>query len=252
MKIVRFCISFIFVCLLTLSFTSCDNDDGYNYGDFVISLATVNPLDNNSNSYYLTMDDGTTLWPAASLVNYKPKSNQRVLVDFTLLSDSLQGYDHFVKINQIQEILTKQIIDLTPENEVEVGNDPIRILEYWIGDHYLNIHFGYNSGGEKVHTINMVENKLTDTNIKNDTIVLEFRHNANEDPEKYGVKSFAAFDLRKYQNGNQTSINFLIKVRDFDNENKEYRITYNYGNNTAEKLFNNKIITNMPENVKFY
>lgn len=251
MKIVRFFTAFLLVSLFTLSFVACEDDEGYSLGNFVISLATVNPVDEASNTYYLTMDNGTTLWPAASNIYYQPKKNQRVLVDFTLLSDSLQGYDHFVKINRMQEILTKQVIDLTAENESEIGNDPVKILEYWIGDHYLNIHFGYNSGGEKIHTISLVENKLNDNNNNNDnTVVLEFRHNKNGDLERYGVKSFAAFDLRKYQTEGQNSIDFLIKVRDFNNENKEYRVTYRYGN-TQENLQNNKTINNMPEDVKY-
>ncbi len=251
MKMVRFYISILSLAVLTLLFTSCD-DDGYDLGKYIICLATVNPLEDNSDSYYLTLDDGTTLWPAAPINGYyKPKKDQRVLVDFTLLSDSLQGYDHFVRINRLQEILTKQVIDLTAENETEVGNDPIRILEYWIGDHYLNIHFGYNSGGEKIHTINLVENKLTEATNQDGSIVLEFRHNKNNDPEKYGVKSFAAFDLRKYQKEGQNSVDFLIKVKDFNEEEKEYKITYKYGIN-EERLSTNKTITNMPEDIKYH
>ncbi len=249
MKKIGFNLIVLFTFFATLVFTSCTDDDDYSLGKFVISLATVNPIDSQTGTYYLTMDDGTTLWPAASDVFYKPKADQRVWINFTLLSDSLSGYDHYIKINYLQDILTKNIVELTDENEEEIGNDPIKILDYWIGDNYLNIHFGYNTGGEKVHTINLVQNTLQSAE-EAEAVVLEFRHNKNDDPERYGVKGYAAFDLRPFQAADKGAIDFIIKVKDFDNKEKEYKITYKY-DQTEKYLMNNKTITSMPDNVKF-
>lgn len=129
----------IIIFILLASFTSCE-DDGYDLGAFVVSLATVNPIDENAGTYYLTMDNGTTLFPAVPNAIYKPKVNQRILVNFTLLGDSISGYDHPAKINSIREILTKKVENLTDENEKEIGNNPVDILDLWTGDNYLNIH----------------------------------------------------------------------------------------------------------------
>lgn len=230
-------------------FTSCE-DDGYSLGDFVISLATVNPIDENAGTYSLTLDNGKTLWPAASNVLYRPKSNQRVIVNYTILGDSMGEYDHPVKINSMREILTKEIEDLTPDNQEEIGNDPIKILALWTGDDYLNIRFGYNTGGEERHRISLVHNKINPVVNEDGTIVLEFRHNAYNDPEYYGVNNYAAYNLRPLQTEGQDEVNLLIKVQDFNNEIKEYKVAYKYKN--LEETTQNKTFTNMPGDIDIY
>ena len=84
--------------MIALFLNSCNLDNnGYSLGDVWYSLATVNPLD-NGRIYSLTLDDGKTLWPAATRAPYyKPKANQRAFVYYTILSDSFQGYNHAVR-----------------------------------------------------------------------------------------------------------------------------------------------------------
>lgn len=234
MRIIKYSLILVISLVGILTFNSCNNDDGYNFGNYRVDIATVDAIDSSSGTFYLTLDNGKTLLPVASDSYYKPQYNKRALVNYTLLSDQTSEYDHAIKINAIQDILTKEVVYLTSENEEEIGKDPIKILDLWTGDHFLNIHFGYNTGGEKTHTINLVKNDLDKSEMNkiapspDGTITLEFRHNANGDPERYGIKSYAAFDLRPFQTANKDSINFIIKVFDFNDETKEYRITYKY------------------------
>lgn len=229
MKTIRYSLIVIISIISIFTFNSCNNDDGYSLGNYKLDIATVNAIDSASGTFFLKLDNGNTLLPVAFDSYYKPLFNKRVIVNYTLLSDQTGGYDHAIKINAIQDILTKEVIDLTAENEKEIGDDPIKILSIWEGDHFLNIYFGYNTGGEKTHTVNLVRNKLDKiTTIPNGTIALEFRHNSNNDPQKYGTKNYAAFDLKPFQTANQDSIKFIIKVFDFNNETKEYPITYKY------------------------
>lgn len=230
MKKIRYSLIIVISLIAIFTFNSC-NDEGYSLGNYRLDIATVNSIGSDSGTFYLTLDNGSTLLPVASDSYYKPQFNKRVIVNYTLLSDQMGEYDHAIKINAIQDILTKEVIDLTSENEKEIGDDPIKILDLWTGDHFLNIHFGYNTGGEKIHTVNLVRNKLdkiTTTTTPNGAVVLEFRHNANNDPQKYGAKNYAAFDLRPFQTENKDSVNFIIKVFDFNDETKEYPITYKY------------------------
>lgn len=244
MKILKYILALLLTISTISSFTSC-SDDGYSLDKFNVALATVNPIVGDSKAYYLTLDDGTTLWPAAPNVVYSPKSDQRVIINYTLLSDQVGEYDHYAKINGLQEILTKKVVDLTVENETEIGNDPIKILDLWTGDNYLNIHFGINVGGVKTHAVNLVKNKLKGQDVKeNDgTVELEFRHNKNGDEEKYGLKNYAAFDLLPLRVANQDSIKLIIKVQDFNDEIKTYSVTYKY-----KSMKQNKYITDMPGN----
>lgn len=219
----------LLICSFLFLFSGCSDDDGYSLGKFVINLATVNPSE-NGRDYYLTLDNGTTLWPASSNVYYKPEENQRVWVNYTLLSDSISGFDHYVKINNIQNILTKNVIDMTSANEQEIGNDPIIIESGWIGDNYLNIHFGYNIGREAKHTVNVIRNASTNISSNNDTIFLELRHNSNNDPGRYPTSYYGAFNLRRFQQNTQKTVPIVIKAKDFDGQEKQYFLTYFVGN----------------------
>lgn len=245
MKFYKYILALIITVTGVLNFASC-SDDGYDLGNFTVSLATVNPIDTETGTYYLTLDNGATLWPAASNVNYSPKANQRVVVNYTLLSDQVGEYDHYVKINGLDEILTKDIINLTPENEEEVGNDLIKILDMWTGDDYLNIHFRINIGGSITHTINLVQNQLEESGSQSEenVIELELRHNANGDTEKYSITNYAAFDLRPFKATGAGSVKLVIKAKESEEDSKTYTVTYNFNGSTA-KLNNN--ITGMPD-----
>lgn len=230
MKTTKLGLIFLVGLITTFIFDSCNNDDGYSLDNYVIEIATVNPIDSAAGTYFLTLDNGKTVWPTNSTPYFVPKKNNRAFVNLTLLSDKVGEYDHYAKINQIQNILTKKVIDLTAENTEVIGNDPIKILTMWTGDNFLNIRFGYNTGESgKTHTINLVRNTLDQTSVSNDgSVILEFRHNANKDPERYGVNSYAAFDLKPFRADNKDSIKFIIKVLDLSNETKEYPIVYKY------------------------
>jgi len=230
-------IAFILIVICTSIFagflTSCD-DDGYSLGDiYAPRLATVVPLGNDA--YYLRLDNGTTMWDVTGY-HYKPKYNQRVIAYFTLLDHNVGSHDYYVKIHLLEEVLTKEVIDLTEHNKDSIGNDPIKILRHWVGDDYLNIEFGINVGGQKIHYINLANN-TAEIHPEDGKVYLEFRHNSNGDSSKKGANGIVAFDLRPYREENSDSIDFVIKVKDFDGE-KTYQFTYkaNTTENTETEL----------------
>ena len=184
MKTLRAFLLVIGIALVSLTLPSClDDDDSYSLGDIWIAVATVVPEGNNV--YYLRLDDGDKLWPAATnYPNYQPKPNQRALVNFTILADSTQsnlgGFSHYVKVNAIHNILTKSIAkNEGAANDSIYGTDPVSIYEnnMWIGDGYLNIYFETLWGGKTAHFINLIQ-----PDAENDPYTLEFRHNATMIP----------------------------------------------------------------------
>lgn len=208
--------------MIALFLNSCNLDNnGYSLGDVWYSLATVNPLD-NGRIYSLTLDDGKTLWPAATRAPYyKPKANQRAFVYYTILSDSFQGYNHAVQIHDIRNILTKPFVDqFNPDSlDVRYGKDPLKIMDMWMGDGYLNVQFGFNYGGTKVHYINLIHRPKGDN-----PYVFELRHHAYGDPQRYGRKGLAAFDLSKLKlESKEPTLTVLVKTFKGD---KEYTIKY--------------------------
>jgi hypothetical protein len=230
-------IKLVLIAILSLLlFGACNDDNGYSLAKQWEALATVYPT--SETSYYLVLDDGSKLGILASNINYTPKENQRVYVNFTLLDEAGTDFDYYAKINRMSEILTKGVINLTAENQDSIGNDPVKIHSLWIGDDYLNIYFGFNSGDQKTHFINLVNNTtVSRPAITGGKIYLEFRHNTNGDPEWYARDGFVAFDLRPYKAAwqeLQDSIDLVINVQDFNGKYKTYTKTYKFGTSTTE------------------
>ena len=111
------------MAMLTLmlpALQSCDDNDGYSLGDIAVDWATVRVV--GGDTYSLNADRWGTLWPAATAIPfYKPIDGQRVITYFNPLYDNYEGYDHAVKVEHNYNVLTKQVEDLTAENESELG-----------------------------------------------------------------------------------------------------------------------------------
>ena len=210
-----------------LVLNSCNNDDSYSLNKAWYSIATVHPLD-NSKSFWLSLDNGASLWPVATNIPwYNPKEQQRAFVIYTLLSDEFHGYDHAIKILDLKSILTKPVAEnLGEENDDIYGTDPVRISNMWIGGGYLNIVFEFNYGGNAVHYINLIKNESVNT-----PYFFEFRHNAYDDSKGYRRKGIVAFDLSSVDT-NGEEVELLISVNTFEG-NKQYTIQYNISNSQA-------------------
>lgn len=210
---------------------SCD-DHSSSLGEFRIHIATVVP--EGENAYSLLLDDGTRLWPAATAVIYHPTYNQRVFLNYTILSGARDGYDHYIKVNDIWNILTKQVIGLNTQNVDSIGNDPLKANAVWVGGDYLNVSFMFNYGGVRPHGINLVTNELS-PNGKQGVTGLELRHNAYDSHVEKLYEGFACFDLKPFRANDTDSIKLSVKVKELTGETT-YDVIYRY-NQAAEEAF---------------
>ena len=216
------------IALVSLTLPSClDDDNSYSLGDIWIAVATVVPEGNNV--YYLRLDDGDKLWPAATnYPNYQPKPNQRALVNFTILADSTQsnlgGFSHYIKVNAIHNILTKSIAkNEGAANDSIYGTDPVSIYNnnMWIGDGYLNIYFETLWGGKTAHFINLIQ-----PDAENDPYTLEFRHNAYDDPQYTIGAGRVAFNLSSLPDTKGETVDLVVNY--WTSEGKQaYKLKYN-------------------------
>lgn len=225
MKMLRSFLFVVGITLISLTLPSCLKDDNsYSLGDMWVAIATVVPQ--SDHSYYLRLDNGDTLWPAATnYPNYEPKTDQRAFINFTILSDSAQGFAHYIKVNAIHNILTKPIAkNLGDENDSVYGTHPVSIPSkdnIWVGDGYLNVYFITNWGGTKAHFVNLIQ-----TDIDKNPYELEFRHNAYDDPEITSGASRVAFNLSSLPDTKGETVDLIIKVKTFDSD-KTYTLKYN-------------------------
>ena len=216
----------VFVLIFVpLFFASCEKS-GYSLGDIWVSIATVENPDNSS-AFFFRLDNDERMWTAAtSLPHYRPKDGQRILAYYTILSDKPESssYDHDVKLNSVYRILTKDIFKITPETQDSIGNDPIKIVDIWIGSDYLNVEFEF-AGQYKTHFISLVsdESKTYDDG----KVHLEFRHNANNDALSYRNWGLASFNIMPLQPSGTDRITLVIHTNEYDEpEEKLYELTY--------------------------
>lgn len=219
------------VFLILLIDSGCD-DNSRSLGNFGIDIATVIP--EGDDTYSLLLDNGKRLWPAATTVNYTPSYNQRLLINYTILSDKRDGYDHYIKVNDLWEILTKKAIELNSLNEDSIGNDPLKTNAIWVGTDYLNVSFMFNYGGKQPHAVNLVKNTLLpETN--QDAIELEFRHNSFDSQSDLLYEGFVCFDLKPLRSLETDSVRLSVKVKEWTDKTKSdtkemiYDVVYRYG-----------------------
>jgi hypothetical protein len=218
--LLRIALVSIGVLLVTIS---CD-DNSKSLGNFGIDIATVQP--EGENAYSLLLDNGKLLWPASSAVHYTSKANQRVFLNYTILSAKEGEYDHYIRMNDIWNILTKQAIELNAQNEDSIGNDPVKANAVWVGGDYLNVSFMFNYGGIKPHAINLVKNTLA-SETSPDAIDLEFRHNSYESTQTRLYEGFVCFDLKPLRADDADSVKLSVKVKGWEG-NTTYDVVYRY------------------------
>ena len=227
--------------LISVILVSCiDDDDDYSLGKYWITTGTVVKT---SDYFSVTTDGGDNLWPSATNVDPENLENgMRVFVNYTILDDAEEssGYDYYVKINSMSEILTKPIFNFTDETTAQVkdsiGNDAVIITDTWFTNDYLNVQFEYGGGGAFTHFINLVQD-TEDSETENGEIILELKHNKNGDPYNYLQWGIASFDISELQVDGQTTVDIYLRALD---ENGEYQynkvLTYDYGSYATQAV----------------
>lgn len=214
---------------------SCD-DDGYSIGDFSWDWATVRTT--GGGSYYLEGDRWGVIDPVTTSIPwFKPVDGERVVAFFNPLADMKDDKGVQVKMEGIQEVLTKKVEDMTAENEKEFGNDPIVIYEgdMWLGGKFLNVIFRQNIPHSEKHRISLVQNKTeadqpetTETfKIAEDGYVhLELRYNTYDDVTDYWGWGRVSYNLER----------FYPASKDVEPEMKGFKVTINSRENGEGRI----------------
>ncbi|MDR0811045.1 MAG: hypothetical protein LBN23_02040 [Paludibacter sp.] len=219
-------------------FAACSkNDHEALYGDYV---TVENP--DSVKAFYMTTDAGTRLYTQTT--NFIPAHRSRYYVLFTASEKMPAGsaYDYEVKLTSYQNILTKDIFNITPATQDSIGHDPIGIQNIWIASNYLNIYFVfYRSDYPVTHYINLVADSTK--NYNDNALHFEFRHNAKGDYSAYQAWSAVSFDLLPLkENAVGDSLTLVVHAKEFStNADKTYTIGYKFTSdiNKINKLDNN-------------
>lgn len=204
-------------------FTSCEKDNSYPLGDFLIELGVVS--ENNNGAYYFTIDNGNKLWCSTCNVNRLGiKPNQRVLINYTKLSAQSSNYDLIIRLNDIDTILTKAIIPISPAIEDSVGDDPIQIYDAWASAGFANFYYSF-TGGATRHLINLV----VDPTHPQEPLTLELRHNNKNDSLTYRYSGYISFRLESLKHYvNTDSTRFRLRYKTNSGETLSQIYTYKF------------------------
>jgi hypothetical protein len=217
----------LFLTAFSLLFISCESDkEYYSLDDIWITLGFTELYENNS--FVIYIDNGDTLLPAANDSPFFPvKNNQRVLVNYTILDEvNMSTKKFWVRINNLYEVLLKNIIELSESNNDSIGNDPVDINNIWISKNFLNVEFSY-IGGEKVHFINLTHRPGEIIKLSQ-PVELELRHNSNSDSSKYNLKGIVSFDLKQLKIPDLDSVNIIVSSIDYQGKKQFFNGTYHY------------------------
>ena len=234
-----------YLLLLPLSlfaaFSCSDSDNDYDY----VSLTTVVQGDNK---LLFMRSDSSLLNPT----NFTILSNtgQRMLVQYEIKNTlpTNTPYKYEIEVYDYDLILTKDVIDLTAENEVAVGNDAFwRVSRINPDGGFINIYMSFLYNGIP-HMINLVENKITPAPAPElattmaDTIKLELRQNANGNNSGYPIEELVSFNIQKYITeaiaASKTKLVLSVSSKLPNDGVSTYNVVFNIGSTNSSAEYN--------------
>jgi len=218
MKTLRFFLMAAVALSTAMIFQSCLDDDDDNYWElrYPNALVTVKPV--SDDTFYLQLDDTTTLLPVNRTSSPFGDKEVRALMNFSEVNEPSQGYSKAVYINWIDSILTKPMApDLALANDSVYGTDPVEMINDWVTiaeDGYLTLRFRTIWGDrQKAHFVNLLVSPDPEKPYE-----VEFRHNAFGDVYGSHADGLVAFKLDSLPDTEGKTVKLKLKWNSFSGE----------------------------------
>ncbi|MFO8000310.1 MAG: NigD-like C-terminal domain-containing protein [Marinilabilia sp.] len=140
---------------------------------------------------------------------------ERVLLKYELDEEGgdEDDYDYIVNVIRIQEVVTKDIVEINEENRDTIGTDPLFLNDIWIAGGYLNIDFSFY-GDDKTHYINIVKDPDEQTGEETE-IYLQVRHDDRDDDALQRYRGLMSFYLDSLQVEGAGKVDLIFEDQDF-------------------------------------
>ncbi len=219
------------------SLQSCSDDDNDYSRLYPTALVTVKPNNDNS-SFYMQLNDSTTLLPANMKASPFGKKEVRALVNYTMAEQPTLHSGRAVNINWIDSILTKKMAaPLGDKNASTYGIDPVEIVNDWVTiaeDGYLTLRFRTRWGGGGRHIVNLVA-----TSDNNNHFKVTFYHNAQGDRWGAVGDAIVAFRLNDLPSTRGMTVDLILEWNSYS------------GKKTAKFKYCTRKATNSSANIAF-
>ena len=191
---------------------SCnDDDDNRNlaYPNALVTLKT-----NASGTFFLQLDDSTTVIPTNMKASPYGKKEVRALANINM--DAKEPKDHVKSgyVNWLDSILTKNMApNLGDKNDATYGNDPVELVKDWttlVEDGYLTLRFRTYFGYGKRHVLNLIPTGKP--------YEVELRHNAQGDDRRVVRDGLVAFRLIGLPDTQGKEVELTVKWKSFSGE----------------------------------
>ncbi|ASB50619.1 NigD1/NigD2 family lipoprotein [Alkalitalea saponilacus] len=209
MKILKSLLIGVLLVAIT-GLTSCKVEDDYEQ----LYLAMGNVIGNSPSTFLIEADDGTILRPIEYPSDYDEIiEGKRVFFYFKHVDAGRddQNFDYSIRIQAMQDVLTKGILNVDSEGRDTLKRDPVRIINAWIGKSYLNVEFSF-FGHEKAHIFDLLLDP--GEQYKGGFTTLDFHHDARNDKQYYNLRGIISFDLTELQKESVDSINIFFRADD--------------------------------------
>jgi hypothetical protein len=211
------------IILMLLTFQSCLSDDTYNDYLFPNALVTVKPV--SAISFFLQLDDSTTLYPVNMTASPFADKEVRALVNYKEVKEPAKEYSKAVYINWIDSIPTKTMVpDIGAMNDATYGKDPVEIINDWVTvveDGYLTLRIRSAYEGQfRNHKVYLLAGSDPAKPYE-----IELRHNACGDISGTLKDALVAFRLNMLPDTKGKTVRLTLKWKSY---NGDKSVDFNY------------------------
>lgn len=221
---------FIIVVLGTCILISCSNKEEYSLDKHVENIVTVENNDGSKKSYSSAVEnnrsfivgDSTQLLVVADAVPSYTVDSRRAYINYTILDKIPDEDRYYIKLNGIVPVTTKGISWMNPMELEKMPNDPIGIKNITISNGYINVMYYFNYGADPAkHELKLYRTYESGDNQQEiwdkEVIILDLRHNAEKDDERWVKNDMACFDIRSLRKKNiNDTLKIKIKINTFE------------------------------------
>jgi hypothetical protein len=193
------------------AFTGCNDDDPKPY---YVGVATITSLENGLT---LATDNDNVLFGDDEGTASKLTVGQRVYFGCTEIRTGQpdEGFNYLVNYDYIDPLKTKDIQTLNDVSRDTIGNDWITVNSSWVKNQYMNVYFSYGAYNQK-HYVNLVYDPQNQT--KQDTVILELRHQANNDYQNSSASAIFCFDLSSFEWAGTPPHKFVMRYKNYNSK----------------------------------